>query len=156
MENNEYRIGIISDTHGRLVAKVIDVFFDVDQIIHAGDIGDEEILTGLKAIAPVKAVWGNVDGSLFRVYLKEREEFTIFGYRIIVTHLPARIPENETAPTIRIYGHTHKSLIFTKGNSMIINPGSAYASRDNNDPSVALLTLYKDKKPHAKIIYLKE
>jgi predicted phosphodiesterase len=50
------RLGIIADTHGLLRPEVFDVFREVDQIIHAGDIGPVELLTELEAIAPVLAV----------------------------------------------------------------------------------------------------
>ncbi|MBU2601551.1 MAG: metallophosphatase family protein, partial [Actinobacteria bacterium] len=54
-------VGIISDTHGVLDPRVIDVFSGVTHIIHAGDVGAAEVLTGLSRIAPVTAVRGNMD-----------------------------------------------------------------------------------------------
>ena len=54
-------IGLISDTHGSLPAAVFDVFNDVDQIIHAGDIGDPSVISELETIAPVNAIYGNID-----------------------------------------------------------------------------------------------
>ncbi|MGH7505824.1 MAG: metallophosphoesterase family protein, partial [Longimicrobiales bacterium] len=53
------RIGVISDTHGMLRPAVLDHFSDVSHILHAGDIGDPDILIALEAVAPVTAVWGN-------------------------------------------------------------------------------------------------
>src|SRR5690606_23566081 len=59
-----FRVGLISDTHGRLRPEVFDIFAGVDRIVHAGDVGDRDILIELAAIAPVTAVWGNVDYEL--------------------------------------------------------------------------------------------
>ena len=55
------RIGVISDTHGKLRSTVFDAFEGVDLILHAGDIGGLDIITELEAIAPVQAVHGNTD-----------------------------------------------------------------------------------------------
>ncbi|TLM92966.1 MAG: metallophosphoesterase family protein, partial [Actinobacteria bacterium] len=51
-------VGLISDTHGRLDARVIDVFeaAGVSAIVHAGDVGGAEVLYALEAVAPVTAV----------------------------------------------------------------------------------------------------
>ena len=54
-------VGVLSDTHGHLYPRVREMLEGVDHIIHAGDIGSAEVLTGLKAIAPVTAVRGNCD-----------------------------------------------------------------------------------------------
>jgi putative phosphoesterase len=55
------RIGLISDTHGELATPVLEIFANTDAIIHAGDIGDPDILGELQKLAPVTAVMGNVD-----------------------------------------------------------------------------------------------
>ena len=54
-------IGLVSDTHGQLRAGVHAAFAGVEMILHAGDVGGQEILDELRMIAPVKAVHGNVD-----------------------------------------------------------------------------------------------
>jgi putative phosphoesterase len=56
------KIGLISDTHGHLPGKVHDAFKTVDLILHAGDIGSQDIINELETIAPVYAVHGNIDG----------------------------------------------------------------------------------------------
>ncbi|MGD8699378.1 MAG: metallophosphoesterase family protein, partial [Gemmatimonadales bacterium] len=66
-------IGLISDTHGLLRNEVYRVFEHVDAIVHAGDVGDPSILTELEVIAPVHAVFGNVDG----LDLRERARETV-------------------------------------------------------------------------------
>ncbi|MBT8406463.1 MAG: metallophosphatase family protein, partial [Deltaproteobacteria bacterium] len=61
-EQDGFLVGVISDTHGHLRPEVAEAFADVDLIIHAGDIGSHEVLDALRAIAPVHAVRGNMDG----------------------------------------------------------------------------------------------
>jgi uncharacterized protein len=58
------RIGLISDTHGLLRPEVLDAFAHVDHILHAGDIGGERVLDALRDLAPVTAVFGNVDAEM--------------------------------------------------------------------------------------------
>jgi putative phosphoesterase len=55
------RIGLIADTHGMLRPQVATVFAGVDRILHAGDVGGRAVLEGLGRIAPVDAVYGNID-----------------------------------------------------------------------------------------------
>jgi hypothetical protein len=87
------RVGIISDTHGVLHARVPEVFAGVDHIIHAGDIGGEEILLALRRIAPVTHVEGNVDdGSGYNV-----ARVTLDDVRFLVTHILPR-PSDPEAP----------------------------------------------------------
>ena len=83
-----HTIGIISDTHGVLPKEVFDLFADVDQIIHAGDIGSEDILIELGVLAPVVAVRGNMDRGHLASRLDERLEFHLYGFDFIVTHVP--------------------------------------------------------------------
>src|ERR1039458_4049063 len=59
--NGGMRIGGISDTHGLLRPEAVAALAGVDHILHAGDVGDAEILDALRAIAPVTAIRGNID-----------------------------------------------------------------------------------------------
>ncbi len=61
MSRNPKTIGLISDTHGLLRPQALRALEGSDLIIHAGDVGDPEILEALKTLAPVFAVRGNVD-----------------------------------------------------------------------------------------------
>ncbi len=129
------KFGILSDTHitsevdpkkaNDLLEQLKDVFRDVDEIIHAGDVCEEFFLDKLKNIAPTKAVKGKLDK------IKDSKEFITFNagiYNVGVIHKP---PENleaffkENDLHILIYGHTHIPLIKgTQYNTLILNPGS--------------------------------
>ncbi len=146
-----YTIGIISDTHGVLPNEVFTLFDGVDQIIHAGDIGPEDILIELATMAPVQAVRGNMDRGLFSTKLKERLDFHLCGFDIIVTHIPGSFVPDK--PTIRINGHTHAPKIVRRNGSMLINPGSASQPRGVPERSVVKLVLLGNAEAKADILY---
>jgi len=142
------RIGLISDTHGRLRNEVFTHFHGVDHILHAGDIEDADILTSLAAIAPTDAVYGNTDGFLLRQQVPERIERELAGRRIVLIHghqfgsphphnLVPAFPEAD----IVVFGHTHRPLCERNGRTLCINPGAAGPPRFGLRPSVALLEL---------------
>lgn len=74
------RIGVMSDTHGFLDPRILDVFADVDEVWHAGDIGSLDILCALRAFKPLRAVWGNADGNDVRMAVDPRPRF-VFNAR---------------------------------------------------------------------------
>ncbi len=141
------KIGLISDTHGFIPTPVFDIFKEVDLIIHAGDIGHENVLTELRTIAPVKAVYGNVDGfplvgRLSRIdFLKAEERI------LCVTHI-VNSPKafayelfklNRSAHIV-IFGHTHRAEVKEYNNIMFVNPGSVSLPRGGG-ASVAILDI---------------
>lgn len=142
------RIGVISDTHGRLRKEVFDRFREVQHILHAGDVGPPDLLVELEAIAPVTAVWGNTDGFALRARTREVAELELEGHRIVVEHgdrLGTPTPEGlrDAHPEARIivYGHTHRPLVDDTDDVLVVNPGSAGAARFGIPPSVGILTL---------------
>ncbi|HEY8484115.1 MAG TPA: metallophosphoesterase family protein [Longimicrobiales bacterium] len=141
-------IGLISDTHGRLRPEVFRHFEGVDRILHAGDIGDLEILVELEALAPVTAVWGNTDGFDVRARVPEFAWLELEGSRLLVLHghqlgspEPARLRAAHPDAGIIVYGHTHKALVDEADGRLVVNPGAAGPARFGVRPSVALLTL---------------
>ncbi len=154
-------IGVISDTHGLLRSEVYGAFEDVDEIVHAGDVGDPAILTELEVIAPVRAVFGNVDGWEVRETLEETVELAHHGNRVVVVHgdqwgspsgedLVRRYPDHDVV----IYGHTHRPLIQLVAGVLLVNPGSAGPRRFDVPVTVALLELASERRPDARIVEL--
>ena len=154
------RIGLISDTHGRLRNAVFDVFEGVDRIVHAGDIGPFDLLVELEAIAPVTAVFGNTDRFDVRERVAERAELDAAGHRIAVIHghqlgtpKPAGLRAALPDAGIIVYGHTHRPLVERTDGALVVNPGSAGAARFGLEPSVAILS-FTDDGPSVELVDL--
>ncbi|HZI27236.1 MAG TPA: metallophosphoesterase family protein [Gemmatimonadaceae bacterium] len=153
-----HRLGLISDTHGLVRPEVHSALAGVDFILHAGDVGGDEILDELALIAPVHAVYGNTDEP-GNPRLHAAIDLTIGGLRIHVSHgheLGVPKPEKllaRYAADVIVYGHTHKQLITRADNRLVINPGAAGPARFDLEPSVAILEM-KDGTADARIIGL--
>jgi putative phosphoesterase len=117
-------IGLIADTHGTLDSRVRPAFAGVDLILHAGDIGSEQVLAGLAEIAPVTAVAGNNDLHLANLGLPLRANVVLDGARIHLVHrLQDAQPRAET--NVVVYGHSHKALVTERDGRLYANPGAA-------------------------------
>lgn len=155
------RIGLISDTHGLLRNEIYAAFEGVDEILHAGDIGDSSILTELGVIAPVHAVHGNVDGWEVRQLVGESVELERLGHRIAMVHghqwgSPKVKDLAEAYPDFSavVFGHTHQPLIEKTAGPLVVNPGSAGRRRFGDPVTAAILTLERHLEPSARLIDL--
>ncbi len=147
-------IGLIADTHGLVRPEALRALEGVDQILHAGDVGRQDVLDALAAIAPLRAVYGNVD----MIHgLRAAIDCTLAGVRVHVSHgheLGRPTPEGlaaRYAADIIVFGHTHRALIQQVGGTLVVNPGAAGPARFNLQPSVAHLVLPAGE---ARIVYL--
>lgn len=141
-------VGVISDTHGVVRPGVHKVFEEagVSLILHAGDVGGDEVLDELGLIAPVHAVFGNTD-TPGDPRLAASLERTIEGVRIHVSHghelgvpKPGKLLKEYDADVI-IYGHTHIPRLDEAKKRLVLNPGAAGPRRFGIEPSVAILRL---------------
>jgi uncharacterized protein len=156
------RLGVISDTHGVLPEEVFDAFERVDHILHAGDVGDADILVQLSALAPVSAVYGNTDGFDVRGTLSQVAKLELDGFLITVTHgdqlgiptpagLHAAFPEAE----IIVFGHTHRPVLELVDRTVtVMNPGSASVPPADIAPSVGIMELEPGIPPRARLVPL--
>jgi uncharacterized protein len=141
------KIGLISDTHGHLPSQVRKAFSDVDLIIHAGDIGNQAVMTELQALAPVRAVYGNMDGS--QVGRLDRVEFVdADGTIICVIHIlnspqamVRELSKSGKQVDVVVFGHTHRAQETRHNGILFVNPGSATQPRGDKGPSVAVLVV---------------
>jgi putative phosphoesterase len=145
-----YRIGVIADTHNRWLPRVAELFQDVDEIWHLGDVCDEAILDQLRAINPkLTAVLGNNDFSLslpLTLDLKRGDE------RFHLVHiLPKRMPPESDW---LLYGHTHRPADEMHNGIHLYNPGSAGRANKGAPLSVAFLTRNKGGKFRAELVPL--
>lgn len=145
------RVGLISDTHNMLRPQVFDVFEGVDLILHAGDVGDDDILDELETIAPVYAVRGNTD-RIDNPRLPESRELLINGsLRVHVSHghevgaKPITLVAAYGDANVIVYGHTHRELITETDGTLVVNPGAAGARRFDLMPCVAIMTIENQK-----------
>ncbi len=156
------RLGVIADTHGLLRPEVFDVFKEVDHILHGGDVGKPEILTELEALAPLTAVYGNVDGPDVRARLPQVAILELDGFEIVVTHgdqfgspTPAQLHAAFPKAEIVVYGHTHRPLLELVDRTVtVINPGGAGPGRFGLPPSVGILELEPGIPPRGRIVML--
>lgn len=139
-------IGLVSDTHGLVRPEIFGALAGVELILHAGDVGGTGVLDELRAIAPVQAVYGNVDPP-GDPNLSPSIEWVADGARIHVSHghelgspSPERLLARYDADVI-VYGHTHKALVHRAGARLVVNPGAAGPRRFNLKPSVARLEI---------------
>lgn len=130
------KIGLLSDTHGYWNEKYEKYFAECDEIWHAGDIGSIQLLEQLKALKPVKAVYGNIDGEIVRMECPKVAHFDIENVSVMMTHIggyPGRYnPEIRkelymTRPKLFICGHSHllKVMYDQALQTLVINPGAA-------------------------------
>lgn len=136
------RIGVISDTHGHLDARVIDFFVGTDLIIHAGDIGKPKILETLATVAPVKAVRGNTDHGPWADDLPATALVVLDTLTLYVLHDIQQLDLEPRAAGIQVVisGHTHRASLEEKNMVVFLNPGSAVEPRHDRPPTVAILT----------------
>ncbi len=136
------------------------MFKQVDHILHAGDVGAAQILVELAAIAPVTAVYGNVDGPELRARLPQVATLELDGFAIVVTHgdqighpTPATLHEAFPRAEIIVYGHTHQPLLELVDRTVtVMNPGGAGQPRFGIRPSVGILELEAGIPPRGRIV----
>lgn len=138
------KIGLISDTHGLLRDEALTALRGSELIVHAGDVGDRDILTQLRKVAPVVAVRGNVDTEAWaRRELPETAVAQAGDVSIYVLHDVHALDLNPAAAGFHIVvsGHSHKYLQSEKAGVLYINPGSAGPRRFTLPITVARLDL---------------
>ena len=145
-----YSIGIIADTHDRWIPKVAEVFRDVDEIWHLGDVCQTPILDELRAINPkLSVVLGNNDFDLDSPASLDLERG---GERFHLVHiLPRRVPG--TSDWL-LFGHTHRPADEMHNKVHLFNPGSAGRANKGSPVSVGFLTRAKGQKFRSSVVLL--
>jgi putative phosphoesterase len=130
------KIGLLSDTHGHTDATMLQYLRNCQEIWHAGDIGDLGVLEALEQIAPVRAVWGNIDSAPIRHRCPEEQYFECEGLRVWMIHIGGYPPRYTTVlrkkietlkPALFICGHSHILRVIPDPERGVlhINPGAA-------------------------------
>lgn len=157
-------VGVISDTHipekaKGLPAALVERMRGVDLILHAGDLTTAETLAYLRTLAPVYAVYGNVDTLEMKTLLPRSREIRVGDFRIGLIH-----GDGVSYTTIErarrafdhvdcvVFGHSHSPTIQTVRSVLMVNPGSPTDRRREPHPSFAVLTV--EDTIEAEIVYL--
>lgn len=159
------RIGVISDTHipsraSGIPAEVLERFAGVELILHAGDISVARALDELRAVAPVRAVAGNVEDPSVATTFPEELRLSLSGVAIGVVHNSGptqgrreRMRRRFPGCRVVIFGHSHLPVVEDRGGLLLLNPGSACDPRRAPAPTVAILTLAGGE-PSAELVAL--
>jgi uncharacterized protein len=142
-QNLPILIGLISDTHGLLREEALLALRGSELIVHAGDVGEPEILEKLRELAPVVAVRGNVDTGAWALRLPETAVAEVSSARIYVLHDMNALDLDPSAAGFHIVvsGHSHKPGCGERKGVLYINPGSAGPRRFRLPITVARLNL---------------
>jgi len=130
------KILLISDTHGLIDDFILKHVKQADEVWHAGDIGTTEVTDTIKKYKPVRAVFGNIDGTEIRKEFPEVQRFIVEGVSVLLIHIggyPKRYMQivreilRVNPPKLFISGHSHilKVMFDKKYNLLHINPGAA-------------------------------
>lgn len=159
-------IGLLSDTHGFFHPVLPEYLEDVDLILHAGDIGTHEVLDRLEALAPTRAVWGNVDDAEMRRRVPQHQRFEAGGLSFWMTHIAGRPGRWQRGmgqalqaepPDIFVCGHSHILQIERVADwsgMLFVNPGAAGRQGFHRKKTCVRLTLDDGKATQAEVIHL--
>jgi len=160
-------IGVISDTHGLLRSEAVAALEGCDLIVHAGDVGDEEVLRRLEAVAPVRAVHGNTDYGPLRDMLPTTAVVDLTapdgvpstdrpGPLLYLLHETEHLDLDPRAAgfDVVVYGHTHRPTIDHRDGVLYFNPGAAGHRRFELPVTVGLLRVGDDGGVEPEIVHL--
>lgn len=152
------RLGVISDSHGKLDCRVTLAFAEVDRILHAGDVCAAEVLWELEALGkPMHVVAGNCDRwESVGDDLPHSARFTLSGVRFLLVHDRADAgPVSAENTDVVVFGHSHMPLVERHSGVLWVNPGSAQqARRSEIGRSVAFIDIGEDAEVVAEIVAL--
>ena len=136
------RIGVISDTHGKVPPEVFTAFRGVNLILHAGDIGGDDVIIELETIARLIGVRGNTDVDLGPPRFPDTRRLTLDGVSLFLCHQQERVRKVAPTPEVVICGHTHQAVNEVRKGTLWFNPGTASTPRfGKSERTVGILTL---------------
>ena len=159
------RIGLLSDTHGWLDARIRDHFVACDEIWHAGDIGGLHVTDELAKWKPLRAVYGNIDDAAARKTHPEHQRFTLDEVNVWITHIGGRPPGYDrnviselraNPPTLFICGHSHICMVKfdDRLKTLYMNPGAAGKHGFHHVRTVLRFTLENGKIKDLEVVEL--
>lgn len=137
------RIGVLSDTHGKLREEVVEILKSCDVILHAGDIHTQKVLDGLREIAPLYIVRGNADKE-WAEGLPEILSEEICGLRVFMVHNKKQIPKETGNYDLVVFGHSHKYEERREAGCLFLNPGSCGPRRFSQPVTMAVVEVEEE------------
>lgn len=137
------RIGVLSDTHGKLREEVVEILQSCDVILHAGDIHTPKVLDALREIAPLYIVRGNADKE-WAQGLPEKLSEEICGLRVFMVHNKKQIPKETGNYDLVVFGHSHKYEERREGDCLFLNPGSCGPRRFSQPVTMAVVEVEEE------------
>jgi uncharacterized protein len=127
MHESEIVVGVISDTHGLLRPEAISALRGADMIIHAGDVGNPEVIEELRSVAPTFVVRGNIDKGRWADVLPMTAVVEVGGGLFYVLHEISQLDFDPAAAGFAavVFGHSHAPSIEIREGVLFLNPGSA-------------------------------
>ncbi|RNC89404.1 MAG: metallophosphoesterase [Allomuricauda sp.] len=129
------KILLLSDTHGYMDASILKYAGEADEVWHAGDIGDLKVSDAIKAVKPLRGVYGNIDDHTLQKEFPEHNRFFCEGVDVWITHIGGypnkynvrvRDEIKKNPPKLFICGHSHilKVMRDNKLDVLHMNPGA--------------------------------
>jgi uncharacterized protein len=131
------RVGLCADTHGLLRPALVEALRGCATVLHAGDVGGEAVLAGLRALAPLHAVRGNNDPP--GCGLPRHLDLALGGHRLHLVH--DRADASPGPADLVVFGHSHRPCVERREHRLWINPGSAGPRRFRLPVQAAILHL---------------
>lgn len=129
------KILLMSDTHSYIDDKILEYVDQADEVWHAGDIGNSMVSDAIQKRRPLRAVYGNIDGTEIRKEFPLEQDFVIDGYHVYMIHIgghPKRYAKGIKEqlrlkkPDLFICGHSHilKVVNDHERHLLHMNPGA--------------------------------
>ncbi|TDQ13591.1 hypothetical protein DFQ04_3627 [Algoriphagus boseongensis] len=159
------KIGLISDSHSYIDHKTISYLENVDEIWHAGDIGDLAVIRSLPEGKTILGVYGNIDDQEVQGQFPEWLEFEVEGVKVLMTHIGGKPPRyakgvkeriKTAKPQIFVCGHSHICKVeFDQAlNCLYMNPGAIGQQGFHQMRTLLLFELEKGKIQNLRVVEL--
>lgn len=145
------RFGLVSDTHGLLDPRLPELLAGCAGLLHAGDVGREAVLDGLREIAPLTAIRGNCDEGSSLERLPPTAVLSLGPLETLMLHdlgprerphRAARALLARARPRVVVHGHSHRPGAAAHGGILFVNPGSAGPRRFSLPRAAAVLEVH--------------